>query len=83
MSYDGGDFQRIAQELNSAETLREYAEANLERRGRDTYVCQICGSGTGPNHSAAFTLSGQGKWKCFACNNGGDVYDLCGIVTGL
>ena len=52
MSYDGGDFQRIAQELNSAETLREYAEANLERRGRDTYVCPICGSGTGPNHSA-------------------------------
>ena len=61
--------------------LRRYCEAFLTPKGK-TWVCPICGSGTGPKGTPAFSIKGQ-KWKCFSCGNAGDVIDLAGHVNGL
>ena len=63
--------------------LKEYADGNLEPRGRNTYVCPICGSGNGPNRTAALTIQpDKGQWRCFSCGHGGDVFDLAGAIHG-
>lgn len=62
--------------------LREYVESITEpspKAGRDFYVCPFddCNSGTGPKATGAFALYDCGaKWKCFACDRGGDLFDL-------
>ncbi len=67
-------------EVKNAASLREYAERNLQRKGR-TFVCPKCGSGNGPNGTPAFSITPDGKsWKCFSCDRGGDVFDLAGLV---
>lgn len=74
----------VLAEVKTPENLKAYVEQITERRGRDVYVCPICGSGDGPNHTAAFNLNGKGQWHCFAkCNRGGDILDLIGEVEGL
>ena len=73
-----GDFEHVKE----ATSLRAYVEAKLERAGGG-YVCPACKSGTGPNHSPAFSIQPNGeKWKCFSCGAGGDVFDLAGIIYG-
>lgn len=69
--------------VNTPENLRMLADQNLERRGRDTYVCPVCGSGNGSNHSAAFTVYNDGHWCCYACGNHGDIFDLYGVLNGI
>lgn len=69
------------EEVKAACDLSAFCNDNLESRGRGFYVCPKCGSGTGPNHSAAFKVTGD-HWKCFSCNAGGDIFDLAGIVKG-
>ena len=70
-------------EIKQAADLKEYCEGNLERRGRDEYVCPACGSGNGPNRTAALHVwANEGRWRCFSCNRGGDIFDLAGIVNG-
>lgn len=72
------DFETI----RSSVDLLAYCEARgLEKRGRDTFVCPACGSGNGPRHTAAFRVTGN-RWHCFACDQGGDVFDLEGILDG-
>lgn len=74
-----GKFDEIKQRAD----LKQYADGNLEPRGRTTYVCPICGSGSGPNHTAALTIQAdKGQWRCFSCNHGGDVFDLAGAING-
>ena len=68
------DFDRVKE----AVSLKEYAEANLDRV-RDGLVCPNCKSGTGKNKTAAFSVKGE-KMKCFACDAGGDVFDLAGLI---
>lgn len=73
------DFEQVKE----AVSLKEYADTNLERRGRNTYVCPICGSGRGPNKSAAFTVDEKRRsWRCFSakCGAHGDIFDLAGIL---
>lgn len=67
-------------EVKAACDLSEFCEEHLESRGRGFYVCPKCGSGTGPNHSAAFKVTGD-RWKCFSCGEGGDIFDLAGILN--
>lgn len=68
------EFTRI-KELTS---LTEYAEATLEHKAGGL-VCPCCGSGNGPKHTPAFSIKGKGDtWKCFSCNEGGDIFDLAG-----
>lgn len=61
--------------------LQAYCKAHLDVKGRNKYVCPKCGSGSGPNKTAAFTVYAQeNRWCCYSCNNGGDVFDLAGIL---
>lgn len=74
------DFQQVKEIVS----LKEYADANLERRGRNTYVCPICDSGNGPSKSAAFTVDEKGKsWHCYSakCGAHGDIFDLAGVLN--
>ena len=48
-------------------------------KGRNMYICPLCGSGTGRNKTGAFGIYENGnKWKCQACGKGGDIIDLIG-----
>lgn len=67
-------------EVKEAVSLREFCEDQLEARGGGFFVCPKCGSGNGPNHTAAFKVTGN-RWKCFACDESGDVFDLAGILN--
>lgn len=63
--------------------LEDYAMSHLERgRSAHTFICPKCGSGTGPNKTAALTIKDD-KFKCFACGIGGDVFDLAAAVEGI
>lgn len=72
------EYQRVKDAID----LEAYCSDNLEPRGRRTYVCPLCGSGDGPNHTAAFCVTGD-RWHCFACGAGGDVFDLIGAREGI
>ena len=69
------------------ERLTEYVESITDhsRKGnKKAYVCPICGSGTGRNKTGAFTITKDGlKWKCFACDRGGDTLDLIGYLEDI
>ena len=59
--------------------LLDYCEAELEpaKHQRGFYICPLCGSGTGRNGTAAFSINPDKiHWKCFSCNRSGDIFDL-------
>lgn len=58
--------------------LTEYANQKLEHVSGGL-VCPCCSSGKGTNHTPAFSIKGQ-RWKCFACQAGGDIFDLAGAI---
>lgn len=62
--------------------LREYVESVTARsKGRDKYICPLCGSGTGKGRTGAFSIqTGGERWKCFACGESGDIFDLIGHI---
>lgn len=63
--------------------LTDYIESITNRKGSN-YICPLCGSGSGPNGTAAFSVQGDGeKWKCFSCGKGGDLFDLIGLKEEL
>lgn len=56
------------------------------RAGRGMYKCPLCGSGSqsGGRHNGAFSITKDGKaWKCFSCNQGGDIFTLISLHEGL
>lgn len=58
--------------------LRNYVESITHKsKGANMYVCPLCGSGTGSHSTGAFSIKGT-SWKCFSCNEGGDIFDLIG-----
>ena len=63
--------------------LKDYVESITRKsKGANMYVCPVCGSGSGKNGTGAFSIKGE-SWKCFSCNNGGDIFDLIGAVEGI
>ena len=58
--------------------LTEYANQKLEHVPGGL-VCPCCSSGKGANRTPAFSIKGQ-RWKCFACQAGGDIFDLAGAI---
>lgn len=60
--------------------LQDYVNSITEpSKGRNMYICPLCGSGTGRSRTGAFGIYDNGiKWKCQACGKGGDVIDLIG-----
>lgn len=51
---------------------------------RKGYICPLCRSGTGKNKTGAFSIMENNiKWKCFSCDQSGDVLDLIGFIEGI
>lgn len=76
------DRERAREQLKGQ--LRAYVEIITEAsRGANMYVCPLCGSGTGNHRTGAFSLKDDTSWKCFACNESGDIFDLIGKVENL
>lgn len=70
------------EEVKNQADINKYAEQHLEHV-RGGLVCPFCGSGTGPNHTPAFHITKENRFKCFSCGEGGDIFDLAGIVGGI
>ena len=69
------------------EMLPDYMElleeqAKTENRGNNYWACPFCGSGDNVHHTAAFHINGI-RYKCFSCNEGGDIFDLVGHIEKL
>lgn len=62
--------------------LQEYVDeicepAEVYGKRSAMYICPFCDSGTGHNHTAAFCVNPDGiHYKCFACGENGDIFDL-------
>ena len=64
--------------------LRAYVEGITKKsKGANMYVCPLCGSGTGNHSTGAFSIKDGTSWKCFSCNEGGDIFDLIGKYEGI
>lgn len=77
------DRARAIEELKPR--LREYVESITQHsKGRGMYICPLCGSGSGKSKTGAFSIEKSGtRWKCFACDAGGDILDLIGGVYSV
>lgn len=69
------------------ELLPDYMElleeqGKTENRGNDYWTCPFCGSGDNEHHTAAFHINGT-RYKCFSCDEGGDIFDLIGHMEKL
>lgn len=65
------------------EQLKPYVESITRKsKGANMYVCPLCGSGTGSHSTGAFSIKGT-SWKCFSCNESGDIFDLIGKHEGI
>lgn len=72
--------QHIADELTPARNWK------ARGGGADGYICPLCNSGGRATRSSdgALSVNGDGvHWHCFACNQGGDIYDLFMLRDGL
>lgn len=75
------DRQEAREQLK--EQLKPYVESITHKsKGANMYVCPLCGSGTGSHSTGAFSIKGT-SWKCFSCNEGGDIFDLIGKHEGI
>ena len=75
------DRQEAREQLK--EQLKPYVESITHKsNGANMYVCPLCGSGTGSHSTGAFSIKGT-SWKCFSCNEGGDIFDLIGKHEGI
>ncbi|MFI3255452.1 MAG: DnaB-like helicase C-terminal domain-containing protein [Eubacteriales bacterium] len=68
--------------------LEDYVNRITEKSKGELYQCPLCGSGTRNSHDSdgAFGIYRKGdesKWKCQACEEGGDIYDLVAKHEGL
>lgn len=64
--------------------LAEYVQSITQWQRGNAYICPLCGSGSGAKKTAAFFLyDDDTKWKCHACDKGGDLLDLIGQYEGL
>ena len=59
-------------------------EITTKSKGRNQYICPICGSGTGNNHTGAFTFYPENnKYYCFSCQASGDIFSLYAEINHL
>lgn len=78
------DYNRAREELKPR--LQEYVESITSKsKGHNMYICPLCGSGQGHNHTGAFSIDRKDptRWKCFSCGEGGDLFDLIGAVENI
>ena len=76
------DYERAREQLKGE--LRRYVESITKKsKGANMYVCPLCHSGEGHNGTGAFSIKDGTSWKCFSCNEGGDIFDLIGKCEGI
>ena len=78
------NYSKVRSELKPR--LQEYVESITQKsKGANMYVCPLCGSGTGTNHTGAFSIDSKDRtrWKCFSCGKSGDIFDLIGEVEHI
>lgn len=65
--------------------LPQYVKDHLTPSKNNMYVCPFCGSGTGRHGTGAFGIVPENprKFKCFACDKTGDIFDLIGQMEGI
>lgn len=65
--------------------LRYYVESITDKSKGGSYICPLCGSGTGRNHTGAFNIDPKDptRWKCFKCEESGDIFDLIGKYENI
>ena len=76
------DFNKLKQ----AVSLRDFVEENLTKSKNGFWCCPLCGSGSREtaDSDGAFSIMPSGdKWRCFACDERGDIFDLAAIVYGI
>lgn len=61
--------------------LAEYLNIITTKKGKQ-YVCPICDSGNKANGTPALSVTGE-IFKCFSCNNGGDIFSLIALQHNL
>lgn len=93
MNYTNNDTNMRVSEAEKAELrehLRDYVEATIEPSpdgARGMYCCPLCGSGKGAHKSGAFSVFRCDKnylmWKCQACGEHGDIFELIGIIENI
>lgn len=64
--------------------LKAYVERVTSKSKYGFYVCPLCGSGTRKG-TGAFRINEKNNelWKCFSCNEHGDIFDLIGKVERI
>ena len=78
------DYNRAREELKPR--LKDYVESITSKsKVANMYVCPICGSGTGHNHTGAFSIDRKdpNRFKCFSCGLSGDIFELIGAVENI
>lgn len=77
------DYNTAREELKTR--LQDYVESVTSKsKGHNMYICPLCKSGTGSNHTGAFSIDPKkNRWKCFSCGEGGDIFDLIGQIEGI
>lgn len=93
MNYTNNDTNMMVSEAEKAELrehLRDYVAATIEPSpdgARGMYCCPLCGSGKGAHKSGAFSVFRCDKnylmWKCQACGEHGDIFELIGIIENI
>lgn len=65
--------------------LTDYVqEITKKSGGKNQYICPFCNSGTGNNHSGAFTVYPEtDSYYCFACQQSGDIFRLYGALNNI
>lgn len=91
MNYSNND-KTVSEEEKAElrEHLRDYVAATIEPSpdgARGMYCCPLCGSGKGAHKSGAFSVFRCDKnylmWKCQACGEHGDIFELIGIIEDI
>ena len=58
-----------------------YVDQITSKARKGSYICPLCNSGTGKDHSGAFSVFDGGKaWQCFSCHQAGDIFKLIELV---
>ena len=77
-------------ELEELKThLKDYADNHLQadrKAGKNMYVCPFCGSGSrgGRNSDGAFSVNiKENYYKCFSCNETGNIFTLHAKLNGM
>lgn len=74
------------QKIKNTFSLLAYAQKHLERSKTNNkqFICPFCNSGTGSNHTSAFTVyNDTNSFYCYSCHTFGDIINLHARLNGM